>query len=116
MKILFTILISFSTVFVFSQDTSRTKKNLNSIFSKNAKGTLHNYKKNYWDDSDNYSHHSDYVVWQIENNDSSYFKADTIVLHNYHYAYYELEIGKIIEWTFYKKIKYISQTLIQELR
>ena len=112
MKIIITLLITFSTFIVFSQDTTLSKKNISDIFSKNAKGTLFNWKRsylkrNFWDDtwSEFESHHSDYNVWQIENNDSSYYNSDTLILYNYHYAYFDLEIGKIIEWTFYKKNK-----------
>ena len=112
MKIIVTLLITFSTFIVFSQETTLSKKNVNDIFSKNAKGTLFNWKRsylkrNFWDDtwSEFESHLSDYNVWLIENNDSSYYNSDTLTLYNYKSAYFDLEIGKIIEWTFYKKNK-----------
>ena len=107
MKLIITVLISLLSFSSYSQNTKVTKKNLKRIFSQNANGKLFNWEKKNWDNSLNDAHLSKYKVWQITNEDSSYYKSDTLVLYNYQYAYFKIKSNKIKEWHFHKKNKIV---------
>jgi len=53
----------------------------------------------------NYTDRLKYHVWQTSNKDSAYFKADTILMYNYVYAYFIIEGGQTVEWSIGKRLQ-----------
>lgn len=102
MKLLITFLSIFYFTSGFTQNTFLSKNKLKKLFSQNAKGNLFDWNKRKWDDSTNENYKSQYNVWQSINNDSSYYKSDTITMYNYKYAYIELNRNEIKQWTLKK--------------
>jgi hypothetical protein len=95
-----TVLFSLATM---AQDTSLTKRNLNHIFTKNANGKLFGWKKWNWDDETSESYKETYNSWVTTNDDSTYYKSDTIVLYNYSHPYNKLDAQEFTKWRFKKR-------------
>ncbi len=92
------IVFSLLTNSLFGQNTSPTKKELLNTF----KQSIQQDKKN----------HSISNPWVICNKDSSFFKSETIqLINNENYYYHSNDCCHFIDWTFYKKDKFVQASV-----
>lgn len=103
MKILIILMLSLFSIAIMAQDTSLTKINLNRIFTKNANGKLFGWKKWRWDDEFSESYKNTYNLWVTINDDSAYYKSDTVILYNYSHPYFLIEANEYIKWLIKKR-------------
>jgi len=97
----------FGTFFLFPQNIHGqpidvTKRTLAKIFRENTIGTTHFNPKGKYDKGTIESHRSKYDTWLVCNDDQSYYRKDTLVLHNHMYAYFEMNCRHYTGWYFFK--------------
>jgi hypothetical protein len=106
--ILYLILLIFGFSYdIIGQDTTISKNNIIKIFKDNAKGTTFDWKKRGWSDSYKSTYRAKYNAWLTCNDDSIYYKTDTLTLYNHNLYYFNLNCEWLKQWSFSSK-KYIT--------
>ena len=107
------LLSTILTVGCLGQQIDHDAKTIRKIFRANANGTTFNWKKKNWDNGSNNMHLNLYATWITCDNDSSYFRSDTVVLYNHNLAYLDFDCCcQLMEWWMRKgmKMHYVKST------